>query len=81
MWIWLSRTTTRVRWWFMATKKANGGVSMQSVGWTIRMPLALAAKVRARAVNLTARGQGKWTGNMVMVDAIANAVKTWGEEK
>ena len=51
------------------------------VGWTLRMPRELAEQVKARAAALTALGRGKWTGNMVMVDAIANAAKSWNDKE
>ncbi len=49
----------------------------EEIGWTIRMPRALADRVKARAVALSAQGRGKWTGNMVVVDAIEQAAKGW----
>lgn len=49
----------------------------EEVGWTIRMPRALAEKIKARAAALTSKGRGKWTGNMVAVDALETAAKDW----
>lgn len=51
----------------------------EEIGWTVRMPEPLAERVRQRAAELTALGRGKWTGNMVIVNAIADASKEWGK--
>lgn len=51
----------------------------EEIGWTIRMPRALAERIKARAAALTAKGQGKWTGNMVVVDALNKAAAGWEE--
>ncbi len=52
----------------------------EEVGWTVRMPASLAKRIRERAEALTAKGNGKWNGNMVMLKAINAAAETWDEE-
>ena len=52
------------------------------VGWTLRLPPALAKRVRARAAALNAREGGpRWSGNAVMVAAIERGLKSVGESE
>ena len=46
----------------MAKKRHTNAPIPDDVGWTIRLPKALAEAVRARARELTAQGRGRWSG-------------------
>lgn len=52
----------------------------EETGYTLRLPIALVARIRERALALTAKGEGKWTSGMVMQRAITDAAKTWDTE-
>lgn len=46
-----------------------------AVGWTIRMPTELARRIKELARTLTAKGEGKWTGNMIAVRALERGLE------
>ena len=63
----------------MATKRAKAGrpAPEDEVGWTVRMPRALRDRVHARAAALTAEGRGRWSGNLVVVEALTREADAW----
>lgn len=54
------------------TRKATDEVAR-----TIRMPRQLWEAVSKHSSDMTARGRGRWSANLVVVDAIAEATKRW----
>lgn len=48
---------------------------------TIRMPRYLWEAASKHSSAMTAKGRGRWSINLVVVDAIAEASKRWDEEK
>lgn len=70
------------------TKKPTSGPSMapepsgaDEIARTIRMPrhLWVAASEHSRA--MTSKGRGRWSTNLVVVDAITQASKRWEGQK
>ena len=59
----------------MSKKHAPKMEDTIEVSWTVRMPRALAEAIKAHAESLTAEGRGKWSGNMVIVDALTRSLK------
>lgn len=64
-----------------AAAKAGGkAVSVDEVARTIRMPRHLWEAVSEHSSAMTAKGRGRWSANLVVVSAIADACKQWETE-
>ena len=69
----------------MKTKKTPAkskakAVSVDEVARTIRMPRHLWVAVSEHSSAMTAKGRGRWSANLVVVSAIADACKQWETE-
>lgn len=62
-------------------KTADSTPDKTEIARTIRMPRYLWEAASKHSSAMTAKGRGRWSINLVVVDAIAEASKRWDEQK